>query len=69
MDATRSQPHVNGGVATEAVKEAAFAVAKGWQILTKAGEDEAAAIIMKAGEEAFEAHVFGEAVVRAVAEA
>ncbi|KAK0935861.1 hypothetical protein LTR29_012560 [Friedmanniomyces endolithicus] len=69
MDATRSHPHVNGGTATAAVKEAALAVAKAWQILTKAGEDDAAAIIMKAGEEAFEAHIFSEAVVQAVAEA
>ncbi|KAK0263328.1 hypothetical protein LTR29_005080 [Friedmanniomyces endolithicus] len=65
MDAS---PHTNGGVATAAVREAALAVAKAWQILTKAGEDDAAAIIMKAGEEAFEAHVFSEAVVQAVAE-
>ncbi|KAK0354210.1 hypothetical protein LTR91_006810 [Friedmanniomyces endolithicus] len=69
MDATRSQPHVNGGVATEAINEAALAVAKAWQILTKAGEEEAAAVIMAAGEKAFDAHVFGEAVVQAVAEA
>ncbi|KAK3112043.1 hypothetical protein LTR53_012089 [Teratosphaeriaceae sp. CCFEE 6253] len=53
----------------EVHKDAALATAKSWQKLTKIGELAAAAIMKRAGEEAFGAEVFGAALVQAVGEA
>ncbi|TKA80275.1 hypothetical protein B0A55_03031 [Friedmanniomyces simplex] len=63
---TPTRANAGNGATTQALITAALAVAKAWQILTRAAQDGAAAIIKSAGEEAFGAEVFGEALVEAV---
>ncbi|KAK3068613.1 hypothetical protein LTR53_013680 [Teratosphaeriaceae sp. CCFEE 6253] len=49
--------------------EAALTVAKAWQRMAKIGDVAAAAILKRAGEEAFGEEAFGAALVEAVKEA